>query len=624
MGASAVDEAIDGRTMRPVFRMGITGLRHLPATAAWSATAIRGALDAVIADAVEALAALGDHPRARRCYAFDQGARLRCLSGLAEGADQWFAQAAIAARAGAQARGVRIELGAVLPFAAEDYRATFDGSEAAASLETYHRLIGEAGDQVLVIDGAPDPMQRSASYEAMGQMIARNCDLLVAVWDAASPPKGRGGTSDTVQFALGAGVPVWWIDASGQNPPRLLVDTLDLWRKADPGRAAPDLAAYLGAVLVPPPAPAGHDALMAYLAEPVRMNRDGWLLHSAVIGNLRRIAATPAPGSAGAAPAARARWHERHAVRMWSLVRRARFDRDAPFARQLAAAYQHRYRTSYLLVLIFGAVALGAAVIGLARPATEAVTSVIECAALFAIGGLVWHSNRRALHERYINYRLIGELARLTEQLAMMGWTLPFAKMRRAAGETEQNWVAWIAAAHARQQPIPNGAMHRALPGWKVRIFASLIDDQRAYHHRRRAECLGAATRLGHAGLALFVVTLVVALAKCLLLWAPIDAMIGTEGEALTPWLGLSTALLPAASAALFGIKAYEEFEQLAELSDRMIADMTTARKRIEDIDLDRPLASRVLGEETAFVVETLLSEVTGWAQMFRARAVEQ
>ena len=488
---------------------------------------------------------------------------------------------------------------------------------------------------MLTLDGSIAEPDRAASYEAAGQMIARNCDLLIAVWDRAMPPKGRGGTADTVHFALTIGVPVWWIDASGREPPRLLGDTLAFWGMTQ-GVAAPiALDRVLRAVLHPPDPiephaahrkPARADALLTYLDEPLRSNRNFWLLHSGTIGHLRRKWADARLGTRqGSTP-----WSANHAVLATFLpFSRGAFDAERSVPSQLAASYQHGYRTSYLLVLMLGAIALAAAIWGLSTLSWREWSPAVELLSLGGVAILVRCNGKGAWHERYIDYRLISELARLNRPLALLGWALPFAQMRRAAGTHEQNWVAWLAGAHAREAPLPAGAMHAALPTIQRRILTELIANQREFHQRRHTECSEANRRFGTLALGTFFATLLVVVLKIVLIASPIRVAVdglaarhglGDPGN----WLDLLSVGLPAISAALFGIKAYEEFEQLAELSSRMIADLDAADARIGSINPALPLASRVMGDETRAIVETMLSEIGGWAQMFRARAVEE
>ncbi|MEV2268368.1 hypothetical protein [Nonomuraea africana] len=110
------------------------------------------------------------------------------LSCLAEGADQIFAAATIAAGG---------ELRAVLP--AHRYR----DSLPAAARHSYDMLLGKASHVVeLPFDDAGEP-----AYLAAARAMLEAADELVAVWDG-EPPAGPGGTADVVAMARRAGKPV--------------------------------------------------------------------------------------------------------------------------------------------------------------------------------------------------------------------------------------------------------------------------------------------------------------------------------------------------------------------------------------------------------------------------------
>lgn len=76
------------------------------------------------------------------------------------------------------------------------------------------------------------------SYEAVGRYVVRHYDLLLAVWDGRAGA-GRGGTHDIVDYATRIGVPVWWIHASEEAPPRWLADQLDLRAAPEHGSSSP-------------------------------------------------------------------------------------------------------------------------------------------------------------------------------------------------------------------------------------------------------------------------------------------------------------------------------------------------------------------------------------------------
>jgi hypothetical protein len=120
------------------------------------------------------------------------------LSPLAEGADMLCA--GLAAE-----RGLRLVV--PLPLGEAEYRKDF--SEAAAA--EFDRLISVA-DEVFTVtphEAVPAHPQRGFYYRQAGIYVARNCDVLLAVWDGVEKDTRDGaGTWETVKLARKFGKPV--------------------------------------------------------------------------------------------------------------------------------------------------------------------------------------------------------------------------------------------------------------------------------------------------------------------------------------------------------------------------------------------------------------------------------
>jgi len=116
---------------------------------------------------------------------------LRGYSSLAAGTDQVFAECVLFRN------GILI---AVIP--GVGYRKLFTGQ----SLEKFDRLLAMSEKIELSSD---EPSEHS--FLEAGKWIARNSDMMVAVWDG-EPAEGRGGTGDIVTYALSLGKLVHHID----------------------------------------------------------------------------------------------------------------------------------------------------------------------------------------------------------------------------------------------------------------------------------------------------------------------------------------------------------------------------------------------------------------------------
>jgi hypothetical protein len=115
----------------------------------------------------------------------------RCLSSLASGTDQVFAETAHA---------LGIPVVAVIPL--RGYKRYFNGKD----LEKYETLLRKC--TVIQLDSRGDDEQ--AFLEA-GRKIVEKSDLMLAVWDG-NGAAGKGGTGDIVSIALVNKKPVLHID----------------------------------------------------------------------------------------------------------------------------------------------------------------------------------------------------------------------------------------------------------------------------------------------------------------------------------------------------------------------------------------------------------------------------
>ncbi|MEU7280538.1 hypothetical protein AB0A69_17395 [Streptomyces sp. NPDC045431] len=141
------------------------------------------------------------HVRAAMRAAFlGHDGALEALSSLATGADQLFADIALACGA---------ELVAVIP--SGDYE---DGFADDVELARYRGLRKRATREVRMAF----PHSTDEAYYAAGTYIADHCDRLLAVWDGR-PARGLGGTGDIVRYARELGKPVTVIWRAGVERP---------------------------------------------------------------------------------------------------------------------------------------------------------------------------------------------------------------------------------------------------------------------------------------------------------------------------------------------------------------------------------------------------------------------
>ncbi len=594
------------------FRVGVTGTRVIDPAA-------EAALRERVADVLDLLrvrlAALAAEPGPAAFYA-PGPPRLRVISPLAEGADRLVAEAALTLGYG---------LAAALPFPQAEYEKDFP-----ETIEPFRDLLAKAGGAVLELDGGRGT-EEGRSYEAAGRLVVRHCDLLIAVWDGG-PAKGRGGTAEIVRYAARHSVPVWWIGPDGGSP--LWVSGL---RALHTGRflagaaAREALSRYLERFIRPPPNLAKRETgMMGRMLSRPDVDPLGTMLGETKPPRwpiwksyhwLMSLMAWPTPQAATAPPP-----HAGGDVwRYWQDFYRP--------TDELAVSYGDRYRSSYVIVFALAAAAVICAVTGLSLHDLVVPFTAMECLCLVLIGVLVEVNLRRGWHARLIGYRLMAELFRKQQALAILGWSLPAAE---AVPEVEaidqllatrESWVGWYFNAAMRAAPLPRGRLAGpALAAAHDAVTGSLLTGQAAYHAQRRARSLAAAERLGAAGKLFFQATLVMVLLKLTMLAASrlhmTGALTGHFPRAIQ-LVGLGAAALPAVSACFVGIRGYAELELLADQSAQMAVWIETAQSRIEGLNLAAPLASQDLGAEILDLSQLMLRDIQGWAQLFRLKAVE-
>jgi len=185
------------------FHVGVTGARVLGADAISALRVQLAALLERVKNHVEILrnGSWATQRVASRLPSQPRAPLVVMVSPLAEGADRL---------AAAQALALGYELEAPLPFAQAEYEKDFPGS-----VDEFRSLLAQAGPRVLELEAARID-DGTYNYEAVGQLVVRRCDLLIAIWDG-DKARGRGGTAEIVQYAAGRGRPIWWLRADGSG-----------------------------------------------------------------------------------------------------------------------------------------------------------------------------------------------------------------------------------------------------------------------------------------------------------------------------------------------------------------------------------------------------------------------
>jgi hypothetical protein len=136
------------------------------------------------------------------------GQPFKVISALAEGADRLVVHQVLSQP--------ESRLVVPLPLAKNDYLTDF---KSAQSKKEFLGLLDQA-EEVTELP-LPKPVRgkdlREAAYEALGQYLLDNCDVLLAVYDGQEA-QGLGGTGGVVAEAKKRGLPIAWVHAGNRKP----------------------------------------------------------------------------------------------------------------------------------------------------------------------------------------------------------------------------------------------------------------------------------------------------------------------------------------------------------------------------------------------------------------------
>ena len=577
---------------------------------------------------------------------------IRLVSSLAEGSDQLAAEIVareFRARSGegqTRPRAADWSIDAILPAPKGDYVAAsrvsarsepaqpidvadqFRGAFALADrlvelpLLTHDGVPADGGDKPGPQPGGLQTSQpldpaKTLDHRLAARFMVWHIDVLVAVWNR-EPDSGRGGTAEVARLAFESGVPVIVVDPEGSTPPRRLIEIdesgageLD---DADCRRAGMFEEIFSTLFAVPIEADSEHSnsgeepdkLLNGFLAESWPENRGPAtfdLLKTIASGHwpkhFRRLPIDPQGRRQG-------EWDNfLREVSPGPELNKALREKLLPrfiFADELAVLYANRYRSAYLSVYSWAAIAVWVALLGFAPQTSldplcfKLILAVIEICIIVYISLKVRFGRGKKWHRRWLDYRALAETLRHVRFLACAG----MFGGKPTAAEERSAWWLWYLRATMREIGPPDGqldaaAIHAIL--WGTRTEE--LQPQREYHKGvvrvfERIEHIIHRMELGIVTLTVLVLASFVVVVG----WYWFDqarttgdyAFVFKEGEdgpmawvyQLKPWVSIIAAGLPAVGAALGGIKFTGEFRSTALRSTAMVSAIDDLEERYD------------------------------------------
>ena len=526
---------------------------------------------------------------------------VRLHTPLASGSDQLAAEAA-------QANDFILR--ALLPFRIEEYERDFQG----ADLALFKTFLSDA-NTVMTLPG-----DRTAhdAYVLVGKAVIAASDVIVAIWDG-EPGNGPGGTAHVVELALRENVPVIHLHIDRGNgtasEPRLISGgTLD-----DPDyvplATQEDFTALLADILAP------HESIeraqiLDYYAE--IENRRNYRIEYPVLLWLLRIKKLPRP-----------LWLqdsiETDIERERSVLRRSfrpsmrmPLERSYGWANFLAIRYAQMFRSGHITNYALSAAAVIVALTGLLAPEIKIFLVRTE---LVLIGLLFYNTSagkKGDWHRRWLQYRHLAESLRPLVYLKRSGLSGPPFRTDFISGahrrEAGTDWTRWYAAAIWREMASPGGDMTDAEVAALARAaIEEQVMPQAEYHDVNAERMRHLDHRLHEVGELLmgFVI------ATCILYIIGYFAMHEVV-KSMTNLLVVLTAGLPAAGAAVFGMRGHGEHLLQASRSAESAAALRQNARRLSEIDTIEGLAEEL--QTTSYI---MLADLNEWTTAYSERSLE-
>lgn len=538
--------------------VGITGhrLEAIPTELRQSANArIAGALRLI---KQEALALF----EAERRWFSDDPARLILVSPLADGADQFAAEAGLP-------EGYALQ--AILPFAAQTYADDFGGEKG----HGFAALLARA-ERVLELSGERDDPARA--YQWAGRATVAHCDLLVALWDGL-PARGGGGTGDIVSLALRRGTPVLHLPIQDEVPPVLL------WSAFDPSvpteghspqvRRPFDSASCgeaLRRILAPPPIPQERALLARFLSERRRQARlrieYPVLLTLAGAHRLSLADCSNRPSIRANADEWKA-YRERCSTAHGVAAEIAPLETAYAWSDTLAGSYAQGFRSSHVFNFLAAATAGVVGATGFLWHVPRQWLAMVELLIIAMILFNTLFGARRRWQQRWLDYRQLAERLRPMRSLKLLGVAAPDPP-GSPTNPVARRWIEWYAAAMWRAMGCPSGQIERARSAALSRAIGEAeVQPQIAYNRQCAGQAVLIERRLNLLAIALFVLTTVNCIALVIALSLAPD-WVATHGD----WLSLVATALPAIGTAIFGIRVQGDYAGTASRAERTATEL--------------------------------------------------
>lgn len=305
-------------------------------------------------------------------------------------------------------------------------------------------------------------------------------------------------------------------------------------------------------------------------------------------------------------------------------------------ADHLAVQYANAHRSSFIIIYWLGAFALinAAIAIGFASIGWLALTSaILEFLALVSIFCVYRNDHKKNYHTKWLEYRSLAEMLRMTPLLNSLGMTLTaegFERHRRNDDEIVDNhsvgrtWL--IIYTESLMRSINFDQVHitqESLLSAKNYLKNTLIKGQVNYHQNNAKKMRVVGHNLGTICFILFVLAFVFVSGKLLTkFFAALN--LGIDYQLLSHighGLGLLAAICPMLGSAAFAIRNHAEFDISSQRSLAMQKQLKQQEIKLQE--MSQPTDYESLVQYTIETSFTLQSETADWLDIYQVKETE-
>ena len=552
----------------------------------------------------------------------------RLLSPLAEGADRIAAKAALT-------NGY--ELHCPLPFPEKDYLSTFVNGQ--PSIEEFDSLWAKS-TRKLELDGTTK--HKAEAYREVGNFVLRHCDILLAVWDGKLDNNSPG-TAGMITAAKALAKPLLWINSAAPHEISLYIhDKCGHWQAIEPNKI--NIGILLKTTLLPK-----DGVLHSQPRKPHIGFFQRWHQHCAKRKECRNIYFShkqahrnplslvfrglfsllgkhEVKGVIGNS-------YQHDALVQWRIIRDSKLP-DFRFtettgkhfmhADSLATFYADQYRGTFVASFLLGSMAVLCAVLGVLLKNGEAEAAIfpgLELFIILSIAILIKAGKYNALHQRWLDFRLLAERLRqhifLTPVGGISNWSLP---VYHSNDDQSLQWIDWLLTRIIRSEGIPAVKFDADYRQAYLDFLIKMIKDQSNYHYNN-AKRNGNIAHLLHIVNKTLLVLIVVACGFHLADHFNFILLCGKKIEDIPFYSTIISATFPALGAAVAGILSQGEFERISNRSKGMTAHLD---KVIETLNNSQEASVFELTEQAQQAIDIMSQELFDWRVIFRAKPLEQ